>query len=241
MWSCRSPPSRIYRDGAEDIVFFYFSSFDHAPTIYRYDPGRAPRLWLHVPTSRNSIPSLVSLEGRTRIPMYLFHKRDFRLTPRDRHCCPTRADTISACLRSIRRCVVWPRLQAFSRQLTSGRRRVREEWHQAGGASESRTYSTTSSRRGMAGRQSLHATVEARDCRRQQWRPAGWRRADAASGSVSRSYLPSPVLDMMRITSIQSVITGSANMGAPMIQMTSRTCSHTRRITTCTPERRTRQ
>jgi prolyl oligopeptidase len=65
--------------------FFYFSSFDHAPTIYRYDLGTAERdVWWRQP----AVPDLAQFELRqvwypskdgTRIPMYLFHKRGLAL------------------------------------------------------------------------------------------------------------------------------------------------------------------
>ncbi|HEY6298379.1 MAG TPA: prolyl oligopeptidase family serine peptidase [Candidatus Binatus sp.] len=61
--------------------FFYFSSFDHAPTIYRYDLATGERdVWWR----QQNIPDLAQFELRqvwypskdgTRIPMYLFHKR----------------------------------------------------------------------------------------------------------------------------------------------------------------------
>jgi prolyl oligopeptidase len=65
--------------------FFYFSSFNHAPTIYRYDLGTGERdVWWR----EEGVPDLAQFELRqvwypskdgTRIPMYLFHKRGLEL------------------------------------------------------------------------------------------------------------------------------------------------------------------
>src|SRR5260370_23309256 len=65
--------------------FFYFSSFNHAPTIYRYDPATGERdVWWR----QQGVPDLAQFELRqvwypskdgTRIPMYLFHKRGLAL------------------------------------------------------------------------------------------------------------------------------------------------------------------
>ena len=65
--------------------FFYFSSFDHAPTIYRYDPATGARdVWWR----QQGVPDLAKFELRqvwypskdgTRIPMYPFHKRGLAL------------------------------------------------------------------------------------------------------------------------------------------------------------------
>ncbi len=65
--------------------FFYFSSFDHGPTIYRYDPATGERdVWWR----QQGVPDLAQFELRqvwypskdgTRIPMYLFHKRGLAL------------------------------------------------------------------------------------------------------------------------------------------------------------------
>jgi prolyl oligopeptidase len=66
-------------------TFFYFTSFDHAPTIYRYDTDTGEReVWWRQP----GVPDLAQFELRqvwypskdgTRIPMYLFHKRGLAL------------------------------------------------------------------------------------------------------------------------------------------------------------------
>ncbi len=65
--------------------FFYFTSFDHAPTIYRYDTDTGEReVWWR----QQGIPDLAQFELRqvwypskdgTRIPMYLFYKRGVAL------------------------------------------------------------------------------------------------------------------------------------------------------------------
>jgi prolyl oligopeptidase len=65
--------------------FFYFSSFNHAPTIYRCDLGTGARdVWWR----QQGVPDLAQFELRqvwypskdgTRIPMYLFHKRGLAL------------------------------------------------------------------------------------------------------------------------------------------------------------------
>jgi prolyl oligopeptidase len=65
--------------------FFYFSSFNHAPTIYRYDLASGERnVWWR----QQGAPDLEQFELRqvwypskdgTRIPMYLFHKRGVAL------------------------------------------------------------------------------------------------------------------------------------------------------------------
>ncbi len=65
--------------------FFYFSSFNHAPTIYRYDLGTGERdVWWQ----EEGVPDLAQFELRqvwypskdgTSIPMYLFHKRGLAL------------------------------------------------------------------------------------------------------------------------------------------------------------------
>jgi prolyl oligopeptidase len=65
--------------------FFYFSSFNHAPTIYRYDLASGERnVWWR----QQGAPDLEEFELRqvwypskdgTRIPMYLFHKRGVAL------------------------------------------------------------------------------------------------------------------------------------------------------------------
>src|SRR5579862_731095 len=65
--------------------FFYFTSFDHAPTIYRYNTDTGEReVWWR----QQGVPDLAQFELRqvwypskdgTRIPMYLFHKRGIGL------------------------------------------------------------------------------------------------------------------------------------------------------------------
>ena len=65
--------------------FFYFTSFDHAPTIYRYDTDTGEReVWWRQP----SVPDLAQFELRqvwypskdgTMLPMYLFHRRGLAL------------------------------------------------------------------------------------------------------------------------------------------------------------------
>jgi prolyl oligopeptidase len=65
--------------------FFFFSSFNHAPTKYRYDLATGDRdVWWRL----QSAPNLAQFELRqvwypskdgTRIPMYLFHKRGLAL------------------------------------------------------------------------------------------------------------------------------------------------------------------
>jgi prolyl oligopeptidase len=65
--------------------FFYFSSFNHAPTIYRYDLATGEReVWWR----QQNVPDLTQFELQqvwypskdgTRIPMYLFHKRGLAL------------------------------------------------------------------------------------------------------------------------------------------------------------------
>jgi prolyl oligopeptidase len=65
--------------------FFYFSSFNHAPTIYRYDLAIGERdVWWR----QQGVPDLTQFALRqvwhpskdgTRIPMYLFHKRGLAL------------------------------------------------------------------------------------------------------------------------------------------------------------------
>ena len=65
--------------------FFYFSSFNHAPTIYRYDLDTGERdVWWR----EEGVPDLAQFELRqvwypskdgTQIPMYLFHKRGLEL------------------------------------------------------------------------------------------------------------------------------------------------------------------
>ena len=65
--------------------FFYYTSYDHAPTIYRYDmeSGRRETWW-----QQQNLPDLAQFEVQqvwysskdgTRIPMYLFHKRGLKL------------------------------------------------------------------------------------------------------------------------------------------------------------------
>jgi prolyl oligopeptidase len=65
--------------------FFYFTSFDHAPTIYRYDTDTGDReVWWR----QQGVPDLAQFEMRqvlypskdgTQIPMYLFHKHGLEL------------------------------------------------------------------------------------------------------------------------------------------------------------------
>ena len=70
---------------SRDESFFDFSSFDHAPTEYRYDMKTGSReVWWE----QKNVPDLSQFELRqvwysskdgTRIPMYLFHKRGLKL------------------------------------------------------------------------------------------------------------------------------------------------------------------
>ena len=67
-------------------AFFYFSSFNHAPAIYRYDLGTGARdLWWHhkgggLDDDRFEMRQVwyASKDG-TRVPMYLFHRRGLEL------------------------------------------------------------------------------------------------------------------------------------------------------------------
>ncbi len=133
--------------------FFYFTSFDHAPTIYRYDTDTGEReVWWRqqgVPDLEQFILRQVwySSKDGTRIPMYLFHKRGVALDSArptlltgygGYNLCPFPVYSPMA--------VLWAEAGGiFASANIRGGGEFGEEWHQAVDASASRTCSMISS------------------------------------------------------------------------------------------------
>jgi prolyl oligopeptidase len=120
--------------------FFYFSSFNHAPAIYRYDLSSGERdVWWR----KQNAPDLSRFELRqiwyaskdgTKIPMYLFHKRGISLDG-DRPTLLTGYGGYNVSLPPIysSMAVVWVEAGGvFALANIRGGGEFGEEWHQAG-------------------------------------------------------------------------------------------------------------